>query len=194
MIDELMNLLKTVETNLPSEPDPSAGPEEVKVALPPVEPEEPYMPLLEGCCYMPPCKMAAEDLCKICMNIPMVTPADCDYYIGSLCSLMMHCLCVCLDSCDYFDESTMLRATCVALLQNLDAVVAHAGAPDKEALLACSLKLAKCCAKLEATVLGSDECLTCCIECLHCCLACLHCLKCSSAVAKLDRCIQAITS
>lgn len=205
MIDELMKMLKTLEQSMeaPSElkaVEPAVKPvvETVgpKALVPEVkeapEPEEPYMPLLEGCCYMPPLKSCSEDLCKICMTVQTMEQADCDYYIGTLCHLMMHCLCICLDSCDCFDEATMLRETCVSLMQNLEAVVGKADAPDKDALLKCSVKLAKCCAKLEARGLGSDECFDLCVECLKCCLDCLKCLNCDTAVAKLERCIKAL--
>lgn len=199
MFDELMTMLKSFEEGFAEpkgeiknlgEPDAvikEPGPNMKK------EDAEPYMPLLEGCCYMPPLKSCGEDLARICMEAETLELEDCDYYIGTLCHLMMHCLCICLDACDCFDESTMLRETCVSLLQNLEAVVGHAGAPDVDELLACTIKLAKCCAKLETCGLGTDDCFDLCFECLKCCCECLKCLKCDTAVAKLERCIKALS-
>lgn len=191
MMDELMQLLKTLEQGveeMPGDVKYAPGVEEQ-----PAEDLTEDMTLLDGCCYMPPLVDCAEDLCRICLSKEELDAFDCDYYLGTLCHLMMHQLCTVLDACDLFDESSALRECCVSLLQNMDTVVPHIGNPDKPMLLQLSIKLAKCCKSLSEETLSGAQSYDACVECLKCCLDILTFLKCETARAKLERCINSLT-
>ena len=150
--------------------------------------------ILQGCCYAPPLEEMAADLDVLCAECCANgwTPEDCDYYLGTLCSLLMHCACVCLDACDAFDESSALREACVFLLQNMESLLGTLPAVDSGAMAAHTAAIVACCTEVSACDLGSDESLQGCRGLLECCCEALECLGCTAASAKIKRCLNVL--